>query len=68
MPKAEEKIPEFVLVDDNNLRYVAKHGWTTQKKYAKRFIAEDAEGQIQRASFNGTLLVMEPSEDEDGQK
>lgn len=64
MPQTE-KIPEFVLVDDNNNRYVAQRGWTTQKKYAKRFIKEDAEEKSEISALNGYPLIMEPAEDDE---
>lgn len=64
MPTKEEKIQEFLLQDKENKRYLAHHGWTTQKKYAKRFIKEDAEEQMKRAALNGGFLTMIPDGDD----
>ncbi|MDQ7818718.1 MAG: hypothetical protein RDU14_16955 [Melioribacteraceae bacterium] len=65
MSKVEEKISEFVLLDKSSKRYLARFGYTTQKKYAKIFIKEDAEEKKERAELNGVELVIEPLEDKE---
>lgn len=64
MPQTE-KTPEFVLLDKDNKRFIAQRGWTTQKKYAKIFIKEDAEDKKGRAALNGIKLDIEPAKDEE---
>ena len=64
MPQSEEKIMGYVLLEKTNKRYLAHRGYTTQKKYAKWFILEDAEEKQRIAAEGGVELVIEPVTDD----
>lgn len=66
MSAADQQIEEFVILDEKTKRYRAKHGWTTQKKYAKCYLKEDAEEYKANAlTSGGMILKMEKVEEEE---
>lgn len=60
MSRKEEEVLGYTLMEKHNKRFIAARGYTTQRKYAKWFILEDAEAKQRIAADSGIELIIEP--------